>query len=179
MQSKYKKISKYFIFGIIVFILIFSGIKINNRLEWKMAEKAISLSGYPVEAGITNVNIINCYTTGDPPVCVGGTLCPTKDAGRCLAYSDISGMGAYAMGRKKADFNIAMVGATNLLLLNTAIAQAGLTPGGQLIAGGMSPILMDSGVLASNGGCYGCLAKSGFFNEIKEKFKFVIAGFKD
>ncbi|MCK4539918.1 hypothetical protein KAU09_02060 [Candidatus Parcubacteria bacterium] len=179
MNNRYKKIFKYSGTAVIVAIIFFSGVKVNNWIEWKMAEKVIASGGYPVEAGIINVVAINCFTTGNPPVCTGGTLCTTKDAASCTMYSDVSGTGAYAMGGDQSDFKMAMAGTTNLLLSNIAIGQAGLTNGGQLIAGGMSPSLMDSGVLASAGGCSGCMAKSGFFNGVKEKFKFIIAGFKE
>ena len=68
----------------------------------------------------------------------------------------------------------------NALFLKTALAQAGVTPGGQLIAGGMGPVLMDNGVLAGPGGCYNCLAKLDWKAKFKKKteylFKYIIAG---
>lgn len=123
--------------GAIAFLTPF----IAGRLRWRNAVEAAS--SFPYQIGLTDVIIINCFTTGVPPVCTGGTLCNMKDAATCATYSDVSGTPAGGMG-------------SNALFLNTAIAQAGLTAGGQLIAGGMSSVLMDSGVLASSGGCYGC-----------------------
>ena len=180
-----KKIIKYLLSIVLIMSLFYIGNKINNKIEWLITKDVIAGSAYPVEAGITNSTLIKCFTTGSPPTCEGGTLCLTLDSGRCLMYSDVTGMGAYAKNNSdlQSDFNIAMAGVTNLLLSNIAIAQAGLTPGGQLIAGCMSPVLCDSGVLASAGGCYNCMAKADWKDEIKKKadylFKYIIAGFKN
>lgn len=179
MNNKYKKLIKYLIGMVIVIIIFFSGVRINNWIEWEMAKKAIALGGYPIEAGITSVVVMQCFTTGNPPICTGGTLCTMKDAATCVTYSDVSGMGAYAMGGDQSDFKMAMAGTTNLLLSNIAIGQAGLASGGQLIAGCMSNVLCDSGVLASAGGCYNCMAKINWMDGVKGKFKFIIAGFKN
>ena len=167
-MAKRKKIIWSISVVFIVIIVFFSGLRFNNWIEWKMTEKIIAGSAYPVEAGIIGVNLIPCFTTGDPPICEGGTLCYTKDAGTCLNYTDVAGMGAYSSG----------AGVTNLLLSKPAIGAAGLSPGGQLIAGCMSPILCDNGPLASAGGCYNCIAKTSFKDRMMEKIKFVIAGFK-
>jgi len=140
------------------------------EVRWQNGAQAVG--GYPYQIGLTNVIIIPCVTTGYPPICEGGTLCYTLDVARCTGptgHSDVSGTPSGGMG-------------SNALFLNTAIIQAGLTSGGQLIAGGMSPVLMDSGVLASSGGCSGCTAKSGttdkFFAWFKKLDKYIIAGFK-
>lgn len=104
-----------------------------------------------------------CVTAG---VCAGGTLCFVTDPARCLLYSDVSGIPAGGMG-------------SNALFSKIAIAKAGLTPGGQLIAGGMMLTSMDSGVLASAGGCYGCMAKANFKDKIFHWLdKYIIAGIK-
>ncbi|MFH1427416.1 MAG: hypothetical protein ABIG60_02710 [Patescibacteria group bacterium] len=129
--------------------------------------KAVNASaGFPYQIGLTKVNVTPCFTTGTPPLCEGGLLCFTKDAATCLAYSDVSGVPAGGMG-------------SNALFLNAAITKAGLTTGGQLIAGGMSPVLMDNGVLASAGGCFGCLSETKGINRFVFWFdKYIIAGFK-
>jgi hypothetical protein len=63
------------------------------------------------------------------------------------------------------------------LFLNTSLMAAGVVPGGQLIAGGMGPTLMDNGVLAGQAGCVGCMAQA---KEEKGWFdKYIIAIFQD
>lgn len=161
MNSRKKLI---LIIAVAVFILgIFFIPKITAEIEWKIAARAAG--SLPYQIGLTNAVIIKCFTTGTPPICTGGTLCSLKDAGSCTLYSEVSGTPAGGMGQ-------------NALFQQTAISMAGLTPGGQLIAGGMSPVLMDNGVLASAGGCYGCMAKSeSLFGNIASIFKVIIAGF--
>ena len=132
--------------------------------KWQKVVKAAG--AFPYQIGLTNVVTIPCFTTGSPPICTGGTLCYIKDAASCTLYSNVSGTMSGGMGDKA-------------LFLKTAIAQSGLTQGGQLIAGGMSPVLMDSGVLASGGGCYGCYASLNVVDKIKNWFDYIIAGIKD
>ena len=137
--------------------------QISNYFKWKNAVEASA--GFPYQIGLIQAITIECVPEGE--VCVGGTLCIIKDVAECKLYSDVSGTPSGGMG-------------FNALFSRIAISQAGLTPGGQLIAGGMSNILMDNGVLASSGGCYGCYAK---VENIKDKivnwFDYIIAGFKD
>lgn len=159
----FKKIIWLFCLAVLAFAILLTP-SVYKEFRWRQAAEAAA--GLPYQIGLTNAIIINCFTIGIPPICTGGLLCHTLDVGRCTLYSDVSGTPAGGMG-------------FNALFLNMAIGQAGLTPGGQLIAGGMSPVFMDSGVLASAGGCYGCLAKTGF----KDKFfswldKYIIAGFE-
>lgn len=136
-----------------------------QSFRWQKAASAAG--GLPYQIGLTNVIIIPCFVRPlpPPPTCMGGLLCNLLDAQRCPLYSDITGMPAGGMGN-------------GALFSNLAIVASGLTPGGQLIAGGMAPVAMDNGVLASAGGCYGCgLAKAGwtdkFFNWLD---KYIIAG---
>lgn len=159
-----KKIILFLAVAVFILIIIFIP-SIMAKVECKMAAKAAG--SFPYQIGLTNAVIIKCFTTGTPPVCQGGTLCYLKDAGSCTLYSDVSGTSAGGMGQ-------------NALFQQTAIAKSGLTPGGQLIAGGMSPVLMDNGVLASAGGCYNCMAKSeSLFGKVAAVADFIIAGFKD
>jgi len=163
MKTKRKIIS--LVIGIIIFCFIsfqYSGLA--EYLRWQNAVKAAS--AFPYQIGLTKVAIIKCFTTGTPPICEGGLLCYTKDPATCTAYSDVSGAPAGGMG-------------SNALFSNLAMAKAGLTPGGQLISGGMSPVLMDNGVLASAGGCYGCYAKAGIIDNFLNFFDYIIAGFKE
>lgn len=144
MSAKTKKIILSVIAVCVLLVLAFLLPKAAARRKWQSAAQAAG--GLPYQIGLTNVAIVNCVTSGVPPVCVGGVLCATLDAARCVGYSEVSGKPAGGMGN-------------NALFLNAAIAKAGLKPGGQLIAGGMSPAAMDNGVLASAGGCFGCVAK--------------------
>ncbi|NCO80110.1 hypothetical protein CO116_00910 [Candidatus Falkowbacteria bacterium CG_4_9_14_3_um_filter_38_19] len=158
-----KKILTLFCLAILFFAFLLAP-SAYQSLKWQQAVEAAG--GFPYQIGLTKVVIVNCVTTGIPPICTGGILCNTLDAARCPLYVDVSGTPAGGMGK-------------NALFSLIAIGQAGLTAGGQLIAGGMSPVLMDSGVLASAGGCYGCVAK----NSLPDKFlawfdKYIIAGFR-
>ncbi|MDO8668571.1 MAG: hypothetical protein Q7K35_05835 [bacterium] len=155
---------------VIIFLIFVAIISVSGFYyfwpEAPLIKAAQSAGGYPYQIGLTNVIVIPCVTTGVPPICTGGTLCNLLDVGRCALYSDVSGSPAGGMG-------------SNALFLITAIAQAGLTSGGQLIAGGMTMTQMDSGVLASAGGCYGCMAKAGFKDKIINWFdKYIIAGIR-
>jgi hypothetical protein len=160
---------------IVVFIIPLLYVFLNLfafSMFWNEARAAIS--NIPYQMGLKYARILPCYTTGKPPVCVGGTLCPTRDAARCLLYSDVSGTMAGGMGM-------------NAIFLKTAIAKAGLVPGADMIAGVMSPVMTESGILASWGGCSGCTGAGivkaenyskliGYLNKINN---FVISGFKE
>lgn len=155
---------KKYIIIIILILAIFLGLFLPSAIYKYKIVKAVS--SLPYQIGLTSVVIVKCFTSGVPPICQGGTLCYTKDVATCTNYSDVSGTPAGGMG-------------SNALFSNMAIGQAGLAPGGQLIAGGLSPTLMDNGILASVGGCYGCTAKAGLSNKIFAWIdKFFIAGFK-
>ena len=158
---------KLFIFLIFIAIVLIGGYYYYlPEVRWQKSAQAAG--GYPYPIGLTGVIIIPCVTTGVPPLCTGGTLCNTLDALRCTMYSDVSGSPAGGMGR-------------NALFLKTAIGQAGLSSGGQLIAGGMTMTQMDQGVLASAGGCSGCglgKADSNIIDRIAKIANYIIAGFK-
>ncbi len=165
MPLKKKKTHVIIVFVLIAVFIIF-GAAVKNRFEWYLTEEAVASGGYTYQIGLTNIIVTPCFTTGVPPLCEGGLLCYIKDAATCIAYSDVSGAPAGGMGE-------------NALFLKTALAQAGVVPGGQLIAGGFSPVLMESGVLAGPGGCYNCLAKDNIIRIVKNKIKYFFAGFKD
>lgn len=158
-----KKVLVFFCLSILFFSFLLAP-SAYKKFSWR--RHAAAAGSLPYQIGLTNSVIIKCFTTAIPPICAGGLLCHTLDVNRCNLYSDVSGTPSGGMG-------------FNALFSNIAIIAAGLTPGGQLIAGGMSPVLMDSGVLASAGGCYGCLAKNSltdqFFNWLD---KYIIAGIK-
>lgn len=126
-------------------------------------------AGLPYQIGLTNALITKCVVSCNGGCCMGmggaGALCSVKDPASCSLYSEVSGTPSGGMGK-------------NALFSNVAIAKAGLVPGGQLIAGGMSPAAMDNGVLASAGGCFGCSAKQNLSDKIFALFdKYIIAGF--
>jgi hypothetical protein len=176
-----KKKNFTILFSSLLFLALVIGIfllpKSISSWRWNMAAEAAG--SMPYQIGLTKVVIDKCM----PGCCsnvgcrccigtegIGTELCGTilDVEARCALYSGVIGTPAGGMGN-------------NALFLDTAIAQAGLTPGGQLIAGGMSMVLMDQGVLASAGGCYGCLASK---DSVKDRMfawldKFIIAGFKD
>ena len=161
-----KKAAYLFCLSILFFAFLLVPLAYQS-FRWRQAASAAG--GLPYQIGLTNAIIIKCFVRPlpPPPTCMGGSWCNLLDVQRCPLYSDVTGMPAGGMG----------IGA---LFSNLAILESGLMPGGQLIAGGMSPVLMDSGVLASAGGCYGCLAKASltdtFFNWLD---KYIIAGFRD
>lgn len=130
---------------IVVIIIISLGYffmpRVVDYFEWQKAVRAAG--SLPYQIGLTNVTMIQCTVSCNGGCCMGGTLCTTKDSATCTTYSEITGTQAGGMGNQA-------------LFLNSAISQAGVSSGGQLIAGGMSPVLMDNGVLAGPGGCYGC-----------------------
>jgi len=163
-----KKTNKIIILVIFIIVLVLLACFIFPKAlsAWHWHQAAEAAGGLPYQIGLTKAVIVPCITTGAPPVCVGGLLCSTLDIARCTMYSEVNGMPAGGSGN-------------NALFSKVAIAQAGLTPGGQLIAGGMSPVLMDQGVLASAGGCFGCVAKEKAVDKIFAWLdKYIIAGFR-
>lgn len=153
-----------FIAGLLIAVFLIFVIFSSPSASYNGAVEASA--GLPYQIGLTNAVIIKCFTTGNPPVCAGGILCGTLDAARCSLYSEVSGTPSGGMGK-------------NALFSNAAILKTGLVPGGQLIAGGMSPAAMDNGVLASAKGCFGCSAKQNLSDKIFALLdKYIIAGFK-
>ena len=169
-MSKRNKIIIFIVILLILLALIFV-ISPKALSAWRWRQATNAAGGLPYQIGLTQVIITPCIVTEG--VCVGAgadqtaTLaCNTKGPGVCATYSYVSGLKSGGMG-------------TGALFSAEVILMAGLTPGGQLIAGGLSPVLMDQGVLASAGGCYGCVAKQGMADKIFAWFdKYIIAGFK-
>ncbi|MCK4554611.1 hypothetical protein KAU19_06680 [Candidatus Parcubacteria bacterium] len=159
---------KRIILGIGLSVILVSGYflipQFVNYFKWKNSVEAAG--SFPYQIGLTNVTMIQCTVSCNGGCCIGGTLCEIKDPAACAAYQEVNGTIAGGMGN-------------NALFSTQAIAQSGLTNGGQLIAGGMSTVLMDNGVLASVGGCYGCYAKAkSIEDKIANWFDFIIAGFR-
>ena len=191
---KLKKINKIIIFTLVL-ILAFTwgGVNLNEKIEWQMAEDLLAGSAFPVEPGIMTSIHIPCFTTGTPPVCAGGQTCSTKTVADCVLYTDVSGTLAVAINSELVPKDIILANAesynqdtvelaqsmaTNYLFSNINMGMAGLIPGADLIAGGMSPTMMDSGPLASWGGCANCVKSEGIIDKTKEKFKVFAAMLK-
>lgn len=141
-----KKITIYLAAGFVLMPAVyFFTPQTVDFIKWQLTKKEIkaAAASYPYQIGLTGIALIKCFTTGSPPVCSGGKLCATKDPATCASYVEVSGSPAGGMG-------------SMALLSATAVSQAGLTQGGQMIAGGTSEVFMDSGVVAGPGGCYGC-----------------------
>lgn len=71
---------------------------------------------------------------------------------------------------------------TMALFSLTQTSMAGYKPGDSIIAGGMMMTQMDSGVLATPGGCSGCgmgKADSSIIDRIAKVANYIIAGFRD
>jgi hypothetical protein len=170
-MNKPKKI----IFGVILALLLFfsSGFFVHQSiLSWRW-NRAVSAAGaMPFQVGLTNVILIPCTPSAPPPKCNGGSLCNTVDFATCSMYSEANGGSAGGTGMAP------------LLLSQIAIGQAGLRAGGQLIYGATTNAMNISAnsVLASGGGCFGCMAKSGtgdkIFAWLEKLDKYIIAGFK-
>ncbi|MBU0897694.1 MAG: hypothetical protein ABIJ83_02190 [Patescibacteria group bacterium] len=167
-----KKKKNILIFGIIILILFICFFpSIISSWRWQKAVEASA--GFPVQLGLTKAVIVPCVFTPPPvgPACVGGLpLCSRiVDPVSCPLHSQVSGLPAGGNG-------------SMALFSKIAITKAGLTPGGQLIAGGMSHVAMDNGVLASAGGCFGCITKANFKDKIfdlADKIdKYIIAVFR-
>ena len=160
-----KKVTLAVVFVIIGF-LVFTGPRIKSWVEWDIAKTVIASAAYPCEVGLNNPMQVTCFTSGYPPICMGGALCYTKDVATCSMYSTVTGLPAGGCMTPM------------VLLQQTAIAMAGVMPAGGLIAGCMGPTLCDTGPLAGPGGCYNCFAKGNLKIYAKEKLDFFIAGFK-
>lgn len=143
---------------ILVLTLVIVGITVSffpslkRGVERKMVAEAIG--GYPYQIGLTNVIVNKCIPaccTAAGCVCctvatgaLGSELCATKPlTSDCLQYSAVIGKPAGGMG-------------SGALFCNSFLLKAGISEGSQLIAGGMSNVLMDQGVLGGPTGCAGC-----------------------
>ncbi len=176
---KTKKTGKILIFSI-VFIclsfLIFFGVNLDKYANLQLGREAVAAGGFPYQIGLTNVRITKCQVTLG--VCVGvgvdagpaTALCNTKSPGVCESYRYVSGVPAGGMG-------------TAALFLFPNLSFAGVSTGGQLIAGGMGPTMMDGGVVAGPGGCVGSgcarVEDENLWKKTKLAFKYVIATTKN
>jgi hypothetical protein len=165
--------NKIFIFSFIILLAMAAAWVIIyplawQQIAWRQATKA-AYGSYQV--GIINATVTQCELSCCSPAgcrcCTGGTLCSTiTTEAECILHSDINGTKAGGKGN-------------NILESNINIAAAGLSSGGQLIAAGMGPTLMDSGVIISRGGCSGCTAKADVWDKIGGVYDYIIASFKE
>lgn len=188
-KNMYFKKKLLYIASIIIIItfIINVGIKVNNKIEWQMAVEASA--GMPVQLGITSTVITQCLPSCQNPS--GTATCCAPQTNNCAVVVPGSS-GSYDTACPLfSDARGTQAGGTgsDALLSNQVIAKAGLSSGGQFIYGGTinNMSLMSPGspnvVLASAGGCYGCMAKASLKEKAKKKFvylyKYIIAGFKD
>ncbi|OGF27765.1 hypothetical protein A2331_06690 [Candidatus Falkowbacteria bacterium RIFOXYB2_FULL_34_18] len=163
--------SSFFLVFLVVGAIVFN-LFIFNYAGYFRAKDVMATSGYSFLIGLSSSVAIQCFTTGTPPLCTGGTLCNIKDAARCAMYSDVSGSPSGGMG-------------SNAIFLTSNLSAAGAAGGGPIIAGGMSMTEMDNGVIAGIGGCIGTGCTVGINNgdslliKTAKKFaNFMIAGIK-
>ncbi len=165
------KTKKKILIILAVLFIVVGGFFALDKYNWNQAVKAVNGSVGAYQIGLVSPTVTECQTSCCSPAgcrcCIGGTLCTTiLTEAQCVMYSDVFGSPAGGMG-------------SNALFLNTSIAMAGLTSGTDLIAAGMSPTMMDGGVLATAMGCSGCVARVDFVDKVKNWFgRVFIAGFK-
>lgn len=164
------KKTKLFISSILIIIVIACLFLAPAFFSYRSTVKAIST--LPYQIGLKNSLITKCVWQVYPPLCIAyGTdpipaataACNVKGQAVCNTYSYVSGVPAGGMGN-------------GALFLTTVIGRIGLPVGGDLIAGGMSPVAMDGGVAASYGGtAYGVAKK---VNDTINKFIIAVKGNK-
>lgn len=160
----FKKIVIFVVAVISAFVA--AGFLIYPHAGMKIASRHIASAGggCPYQIGLTSTVEIMCIENmGDCEPLT--SLCGLLDPVRCNAYSDVEGKPAGGMGE-------------GALFLKEAIIEAGLPPEGPLIACGAGPTLMDGGVLASVGGCYGCTARASWKDKALGIYDYIIAGFR-
>ena len=96
-MSKRNKIIVFIVILLILLVLIFV-ISPKALANWRWRQTAQAVGGLPYQIGLTKVAIIQCITTGNPPICAGGPLCATLDVARCTAYSEVNGTPSGGMG---------------------------------------------------------------------------------
>lgn len=114
-----------------------------NRYRFFKVKKAIAVSAYPVQIGLTGVTLINCQVSCYGGCCVGGALCSSLTVADCPKTAQASGAPAGGTG------NMALFSLEDLSI-------AGVRNGGQLMAGMTSITLPKANVcLAGEAGCVG------------------------
>jgi len=159
---------KLFLFLTLIAIILVSGYYYYlPKVRWQKGAQAAG--GYAYQIGLTGTKQIFCTISCNGGCCTGGSLCTVKAAGICTTYSEISGTMSGGSG-------------TMALFSMTQTSMAGYKPGDSIIAGGMTMTEMDSGVLATPGGCSGCgmgKADSNLLDRIANIAVYIIAGFRD
>lgn len=166
---------KIFLIAItLLFIFIFWVLNVDKYANLQLGKEAIAGMNFPTELGLTNVTVNECQ----PSCCMGpvctccsnGSLCSSDQAPVC-PRATVVGIPAGGNGNQG-------------LFLKTSLAVTGVSQGGQLIAGGMGPTMMDSGVLSGKSGCVGsaCSAlntdNKNLWTKSKLALKYIIGKFK-
>lgn len=131
MKPQYKKIIVRSSIAIIGFALIFGlSFVLTPYGRFAINKKAVASSGLPYQVGLTNVVLVPCVWVVASGVCTGGTLCPMVDPAQCNLTTDIAGTPAGGMG-------------SEITLSTVAVSMIGVVPGGQIIAGGIGPTMIN------------------------------------
>lgn len=177
MLNKKRKILIISILILSVAVYIFMP-KVNSYFRWGRAAKAFGVTPYQI--GLVEVEIVNCVTV--PPIPPPVPQCtPTTTLCGFLPPGSMCDSHAYIIGIPSGGMGV------DALFLISNITLAGVTQGGQLMAGGMGPATMDSGILAGAGGCAGtgcAFIETGPIERFKNWFAnklsdFIIAGNRD
>jgi len=146
MNKQVLPIKKIFLTTVIfMFVFIFWGLNVDKYANLQLGREVVAGMTYPTELGLINVTVMGCQpsccTGSICTCCSNGSLCLSDTAPLC-PRATVTGIPTGGDGDKG-------------LFLKTSLAAAGISQGGQLIAGGMGITMMDSGTLAGNGGCVG------------------------
>lgn len=153
------------ILSVILFLAGIWAIYAKNHRNSHWSQAAEAAGGFPYQIGLTKISVLPCVPNPFPPICTGGPLCFTLDVGRCSMYQNVVGTPAGGSGMMA-------------LFTTASLTQAGVNPGGSLIAAGMGPTQMDNGILAGQAGCVGCTMAEAKKEDQGWLDKYIIAIFK-
>ena len=92
-----KKIQIIIFSVILIIVFTWGGVKINNKIEWEMAQNIIAAGGCPREIGWTQTQMIPCTVTTQSGNCTNTELCSMKPSGTCATYAQITGAPSVAV----------------------------------------------------------------------------------
>jgi len=156
------KIKRIFLIMFVSFLLLVTGFFALDKYNWYMAVKSVNSSIGTYQVGRQGAVITDCQTsccsiTGCR-CCIASMNCQTiMTEAQCLMHSDVSGSQSGGMPG-------------DILFQKSVIKEAGLSNGDEFIAAGMSPTMMQGGVLATKNGCSGCTARIDFVDKVKQWF---------
>lgn len=152
LENKTDKLLGIYILFVIIACISFLGFKAPGILVLMKAKKAIAISGFATETGMTNTQKIQCeikYCEGVPCGCKAqgddpmSKLCAMVDMAQCSLSLEIYGASVGGTNTKNA-----------LIISTIAEVKSGYKPGDSIIAGGTGELMTT--VFADPGGCYGC-----------------------